>query len=510
MNKSGVIVPPHNFWKVLDKDQQKIIDNAAYEILREVGVFVADEELLKMTKELGGEVDFNKKIVKGFPEYAIREGVAKVPRNFVFGARDPDWDMVFEGGGRKQFWGTSCGATERLLLNPDGKTFSRRRADKQDLAYATKIVDGIDSFDMNNYIFDLGKEGQLGLPTELIRMDTMLQNTTKWAGNLTTVVSDIKEHDYVAKLGAAVAGGEEEFRRRPLWFGVLNPLGSLQMNLYNSWLMRASFKHHFPLTPGIVAASPLVGVATAAGNTANSLAGLLWVSAMKGFFDPGTSVMSNNMVFSLDPFTGRGSLGNAHSTLGHNALTSIWHDLYGLPVASYSGTFAAQLDQMAFALMKSMMLQMVIGCDLIWEQFADAALDPAMMVVAAEIASSGRDLMKNFDQIIPTKENLALELAKEIGATGEGWMTADFNMNRIDTFYKTPTLDTRGFDIWLREGCQSWTHDVCREKLKEFEQHEPVPMPKDIAERMNAIVKEGTELLKRQDSGEAPRSARPL
>ncbi|HPC27885.1 MAG TPA: trimethylamine methyltransferase family protein, partial [Candidatus Methanomethylicus sp.] len=63
MNKSGVMVPPHNFWKVLNPDQLKIIDNAAYEILREVGVFIADEELLKMTKELGGDIDYNKKIV---------------------------------------------------------------------------------------------------------------------------------------------------------------------------------------------------------------------------------------------------------------------------------------------------------------------------------------------------------------------------------------------------------------------------------------------------------------
>ncbi|HRU81936.1 MAG TPA: hypothetical protein P5168_05245, partial [Candidatus Methanomethylicus sp.] len=183
---------------------------------------------------------------------------------------------------------------------------------------------------------------------------------------------------------------------------------------------------------------------------------------------------------------------------------------YGLPIASYQGTFAAQLDQMAFALMKSMTIQMLIGCDLIWEQFSDAALDPAMLVVAAEIASSGRDLMKNFNQILPTKENLALELAKEFGATGEGWMTSEFNMSRIDTFYKTPTLDTRGFDIWMREGCQLWTHDLCREKLKEYEQHEPVPMPKDIAERMNAIVKEGTDLLKRQESGASPHTAKPI
>ncbi len=497
MNRSGV-TQKGNPWRVLNKDQLKIIDNAAYEILREVGICIADPELLKMTKELGGEIDQEKKIAKGFPEYLIRGNVAKCPKNFVYGARDPDWDMIFEGGGRKQFWLPSCGATERLILNDDKRTFSRRRADKQDCAYTAKIVDGIDDFDSNKYIFDLGKEGQQGLPTELIRMDTMLQNTTKWGGDETTVVSDIKEHDYVAKLGATVMGSEEESRKRPLWEGVLNPLGSLQMNLYNSWLLRASFKHHYPVSPGVVAAAPLVGVATAAGNAANTVAGLLWVAAMKELYDPGTAFMGNNIVFALDPFTGRGSLPSAHSTLGSNAVTAIWQDLYGLPVCQYLGTFAAQLDQMAFALMASTIFQFVTGADVMMLQFADAALDPAMMTVAAEIAHFGRSLMNNFDQILPTQENLALALQKEYGATGEGWITSEFNMERINTFYQTVTLCNQSPHVWLSEGAKSWVYDVCREKLKEYEKHVPNPLPPDTVARAECYPERGRHPAKGQ------------
>ncbi len=493
----------------MNRDQMKIIDNAAYEILREVGIFIADEELLKMTKELGGEIDFNKKIVKGFPEYLIREYVAKAPRNFVFAGRDPEWDMVFLGGGTKQFVSPESGATERIVLNEDKRTFSRKRANKHDLAYVTRIVDGIDDFDCNCYLYDLGEEGQLGLPTELIRMDTMLQNTTKWCGNHTTVVSDIKEHDWVAKLGAAVQGGEEEFRKRPLWHSVLNPLGSLQMNLFNSWLFRASFKHHFPISAGVVAGSPLVGPATAAGNAANTIAGQLWVTAMKGLYDPGTAVLANNIVFSLDPYTGYGAMSSAHSTLGMNAVTGIWHDIYGLPVCSYTGSPCHALDQMAFVLAVLETQQMDMGTDLIFLQYADAALDPAMIPMSAELARYLRHMRTEYDQILPTKENLALELAKEVGATGEGWMTLDFNMARLDTFYKPLTLDTRGVDVWLREGSQYWS-ELCREKLKEFEKHEPAPMPKDMKERLDSIVKEGSELLRRRDTAEPARSAKPV
>jgi len=498
MNKAGVC-QKGTPWKALNSDQVKILDNAGYEILRDVGFFIADEELLKMAGKMGGIVDFEKKIVKDMPEYAIRENVAKAPRNFVCAGRDPEWDLIFEGGGRKQFWAPESGATDHLQWDPVKRTYARRRANAKDCAYATKIIDGVDDFDSNCYVYDLGEEGQLGLPSELIKLNAILRNTTKFGGNYCTTVSDIREHDYSAKLAAAISGGEEEFRKRPLFWSVYNPLGTLQMNKFNSWSLRKSFEHHWPIMTGVAAAAPLVGPATAAANAAITHAGLLWITAMKGLYDPGTAVLNNNMVFCLDPFTGKGTLTSSHFMLGTVAMNQVWHGLYGLPTCQYTGMGTASLDQEAFGLGMLMMMQTLFGTDMIMIQHSQEALDPTTLVIAAEIAHYGKHFMSTFDQIVPTKENLALELAKQVGATGEGWMTSEFNMARIDLFYKSLSLDQTPPDTWVKQGSPSWCYDICREKLKEYEKHEPVPMPKDIAEKMDAIVKEGTELLKRQD-----------
>ena len=498
MNKSGVTLPSQSFYKVLNDDQVKIIDNAGYEILREVGVFLEDDELLKMAQKMCGEVDFEKKIVKGFQEHVIRENVAKAPRNFVLGARDPDWDMIFQGAGRRQFWGLSCGATDRLEWDSTKRTYSRRRANVKDVTYASKMVDGIDDYDTNCYVYDLGEEGQLGLPSELIRMDAMLKATTKFAGHLCTTVSDIKEHDYVAQLGTTVAGGEEEFRKHPLFWSVYNYLGTLQLNRFNSWSFRASIKHHFPIMPAVTAAAPLVGPATVAGNTAISHAGCLFMSAMKQFYDPGTAEVINNTVFALDPYNGYGYGGSNHMHLGMISMNQIWHELYGLPTTSYAASQAADPDQMALNLGFALGRENIYGTDMIWMQTAATAMDPVMIIVDAEVARMNKHFMSELHQAIPTKENLALELTKKIGAKGEGWMTEDFNLARIDTFYTSPYRDMGSFDSWLHEGSKSWIDDHCRGLLKEYEKHEPIPMPKDIAEKMNAIVNEGTALLKRK------------
>jgi len=497
MNKTGVS-QRGTPWKALSDDQVKILDNAAYEILRDVGVFIADDELLKMAAKLGGTVDPDKKIVKGMPEYIIRENVAKAPRNFVCAGRDPEWDMIFQGGGTKQFWAPESGATDHLQWDPAKKNYARRRANAKDVAYAAKVVDGVDDFDCNCYLYDLGEEGQLGLPSELIKADAMLRNTTKFAGNVCTTVSDIKEFDYIAKLHAAIQGDAEEFRKRPLFWTVYNPLGTLQMNKFNSWSLRKSFEHHWPIMTGVAGAAPLTGPATAAANAAITHAGLLWITAMKGLYDPGTAVMNNNMVFCLDPFTGKGTLTPSHFMLGCCAMNQVWHDIYGLPMCQYTGIGTFSLDQEAFGLGIEMMMQSLYGTDMIMIQHSQEALDPATIPICAEIAHYGKHMMSTFDQIVPTKENLALELTKQVGAVGEGWMTTDFNMARLDLFYKTLTLEQRSPDVWVNEGSPSWTQVLCREKLKEYEQHEPTPLPKDISEKMDAIVKEGTDLLKRK------------
>ncbi|MFX0089854.1 MAG: trimethylamine methyltransferase family protein [Candidatus Hodarchaeota archaeon] len=496
MSKTGVKVPSQRVWKLLNKSELDIIDKAAYKILNDVGVFMDDKELLKMAEEMGGKVDYEKKVVSQIPEDVVKENVEKAPSNFILAGRDPEWDLVIEGGGNKQFWAPESGATDALEWDENKKTYARRRASSKDTLYTAKIVDGVDAFDHNIYLFDAAEEGHLGLPSELNKMNAMLQGTTKWAGHLCTTVSDIKEHDYVAELGAAVAGGAEELRKRPLFWTVYNYIGTLQLNRFNSWLLRAAIKHHFPIMPAVTDMAPLQGPAMAAGNTAISHAGCLFTIALQQQFDPGTAAAANNSVMAVNPMTGISALGSSHGLLGMIAMNQLWHEFYGLPTTSYSGCFAKSLDQQTFLLGMSMSKQIAMGTDMIFIQMGTEALDPRMIVVCAEIAKWGKHFWGTSNQILPTPENLALDVTKEVGVMGEAWITHKYNIDRMNNFYRDYSLENRAFDAWLDAGAPSWTYDLCGEKLKELEKHEPKPLPKDIVERMNAIVKEGNEKLK--------------
>jgi len=169
---------------VLDEEELEIIDNAAYKILKDVGVFMDDEELLKKAEEMGCSVNYETKLVTDIPEHVVREQVRKAPRSFLLAGRDPEWDVEVEGPARRQYWAPESGATDVLVWDEKGKKYYRRRASSKDTLYAARIVDGIDDFDVNVYIYDAAEEGHQGLPSELNKMNAIFQGTTKWAGHL--------------------------------------------------------------------------------------------------------------------------------------------------------------------------------------------------------------------------------------------------------------------------------------------------------------------------------------
>ncbi len=491
MVKTGVKSHPNAHWRVLDRDQLKTLDDAAYEIIRDVGMILEDDELLRMAQKMGCAVDSEKKVAKGMPEDLVRRNVAMAPRSFTLGARDPEWDLVVEAAGTRQFWQLSNGATDRLVYDEAAKAYSRRRTSCRDIAYAVRIGDGIDDFDAT-------EESQMGLPLEVDRMNTVLQNSSKHAAILTTTASDDREYDYVARLGATVQGGEEELRKRPLWMSVYNPLGP-KLNRFNSRLLRMSMKHHFPMHCGTVSAAPLHGPATAAANVAITHGCNLWMTAFQQEHDPGAIAFNNNIVFSMDPFQGTTLLPmGPHGMLGSVAMTQLWHDVYRLPVQSYAGTGTISKDQVMYTEGIDQPLEVVMGTDLIAPVFMTGMMDPAIIPAIAELAHYGRHVQSAFDQIFPNPENLSLAMIKEIGINTENWMTTDFNMERLGLFYQAFALANQTPDVWLREGAKSWVYDLCREKLKELERHEPKPLPADIAARMDAIQKEADSQLKAQ------------
>ncbi len=198
----------------MDKQEEDIIHAQSVECLERLGVLVHSQNVLRMLRDAGVEVDLEKKIAK-IPEAVISDAVKKAPKALTLGARDPRRDLKIPVTGHP--FVSTGGVT---VFMTDFETGQRRKATSKDLADFARLTDAMDPVDAFWPIVTTSDvPAHVQFANELW---VSLQNTTKHilgsAGSGTLGTPDAKTQ---IALGALVAGGPEELKKRPL-FSVLS------------------------------------------------------------------------------------------------------------------------------------------------------------------------------------------------------------------------------------------------------------------------------------------------
>jgi trimethylamine--corrinoid protein Co-methyltransferase len=198
----------------MDKREEDIIHAQSIECLERLGVVVHSQSVLRMLQEAGAEVDLGKQTAK-IPEAVVNDAIKKAPKAITLGARDSKRDLRIPV---TSYPFVSTGGVTVFMT--DFETGERRKATSKDLADFAKLTDAMDPVDAFWPIVttsDVPAHAQFA--NELW---VSLQNTTKHilgsAGSGTLGSPDARTQ---IALGALVAGGPEELRRRPL-FSVLS------------------------------------------------------------------------------------------------------------------------------------------------------------------------------------------------------------------------------------------------------------------------------------------------
>ena len=198
----------------MDRHEEDIIHTQSIECLERLGILIHSQSVLKMLQDAGAEVDLKKKTAR-IPEKVVDDAVKKAPKTITLGARDPKRDLEIPVE-RFPFVSTA-GVT---VFMTDFETAERRKATSRDLADFARLADAMDPVDAFWPIVttsDVPAHAQFANELWL-----SLQNTTKHilgsAGSGTLGTPDAKTQ---IALGALVAGGSEELKKRPL-FSVLS------------------------------------------------------------------------------------------------------------------------------------------------------------------------------------------------------------------------------------------------------------------------------------------------
>jgi trimethylamine---corrinoid protein Co-methyltransferase len=200
------------------QDDCEDVHLATLEVLRETGVYVEDEKARRLLAEGGCDTSDERGVVK-IPADVVEATVSSSPPVVLFAGRDPK-DDVMVGGDRVGF--LNFGEAPFLI---DPFTGEHRPPTKADVADAARVCDAlpeIDAFDMALNAWDVPPE-----TADVHHVEAALANTTKC---VCAATMSLEESEAAWDLAAAIVGGRDELRRRPIVFEASCPVSPLKLH----------------------------------------------------------------------------------------------------------------------------------------------------------------------------------------------------------------------------------------------------------------------------------------
>lgn len=241
--------------RMFTEDQLQAIHYATLEVLEKTGVKVHSDEALEIFDGGGATVDRKTRTVR-IPPYLVEDAIRWAPRKLVLHGRNPKNDIVLEGT-RVHF--TNFGEAIKVY---DPFTGEYRDSTKQDVAYTALIVDALDDVDVYERALCARDVNPLVAP--LHQAEAFLANTSKHC-------VQGPENGKLAKkqfeMAAAVVGGKDKLRERPILSTLVCPTSPLQLTDHCCEVIIESARAGVPVN--------VLSMAMAGGSSPVTLAGTL-------------------------------------------------------------------------------------------------------------------------------------------------------------------------------------------------------------------------------------------
>ncbi len=203
--------------QVFTDDELREIHLATLEVLSRTGVFVEDAEALQIFEDGGADVDRERRVVC-LPAHVVEGAIRSAPAKVVLCGRTPDHDVVLEDG-RVGF--TNFGEGIQVVDPYTGELHESRKADVAD---CTRLIDALPEIDVVER--PLGAHDAPVETAALHNAEAIFLNTTKHVtiGPLTGFCAR-----KIIDMAAAIAGGHDKLRKRPLITFLTCPVSPLKL-----------------------------------------------------------------------------------------------------------------------------------------------------------------------------------------------------------------------------------------------------------------------------------------
>lgn len=242
---------------VLNEDALYQIHLDTLEIMETTGLFVESDAALEVYEANGCRVDWDKKIVR-IPGSIVEDAIRKAPPRVLMAGRDPKNDVILENN-RVNFLTFGEGI---MVIDP--YTGERRPSTKKDIGDVAKLVDALDQIDViEQTLTARDKNEKVAM---LHNAEATLSNTTK---HMSQGAEDAHQAKIAIEMAAAIVGGVDKLKDRPIISGGGCPVSPLTLAKGNTEMLMEYAKVGLPCNP--------LSMAMAGGSTPVTLAGTLVV-----------------------------------------------------------------------------------------------------------------------------------------------------------------------------------------------------------------------------------------
>ncbi len=200
-------------------DELAELHRTTMDVMENSGIMVMSEAAQEIFYSHGCQVDKKSNIVK-IPHYLVEDAIDTAPSKLLMGARDPKYDYVMEG---TRVGNTNFGVAIKVRDLETGQVRDSLLQDCVESAILCDAADGVDVLTIPMTPIDKPAEVQGEYCTE-----AFLSNCTKHFCHGEVLSTEAVRRFY--DMGVAVAGGEEEFKKRPPCSLIICPVSPMQLS----------------------------------------------------------------------------------------------------------------------------------------------------------------------------------------------------------------------------------------------------------------------------------------
>jgi trimethylamine:corrinoid methyltransferase-like protein len=463
-----------------NQDQLEMLKAKVFGLLAQRGVKMDHSEVLNILDKAGANVDLDGKIVR-FTKSFLEEQISKAPNKITLVGRDGKNKLEIPRKDGTFYTRTNTGAQSWIDL----ETGKYRRITSSDVAAWARLADKLEQISFCAYPVP-SDAPTATLDVHALRL--MLLNSQKhiWVQPYTN-----ESVEYLIRLSAVAAGGEEALKTNPLVSFITCSLTPLEFKYMDLNIIMKSARSGIPLhacsLPGAGATAPI----TVPGVVLLSAAEILAMLAVAQVIQPGIPIIAAPLIFSADMATGRSLQSSAESMQGAALATQFIKAAFKIPTHTYGiGSDSPTMDGqcMSDGALRSMLIGLS-GTDILGAagQLETATtISPIQLAIDNEVFGMVRHMMKEItfnDDTLAWPDLLNAE-------PGGQFLTSDHTLEHCRDGLMPVNFIRMTREDWNEVGQRDLVTrvaDYCKTLL---EKAEPVNLPKQMVKEMDSIVKD--------------------